>query len=197
MPVERWYPVGGNYCRDLVPRQAWDRVALAGQVIPAKSEIPQAAAAYRIDHKNAAGKDGGRPTVHGFEGRPLDIVVRPQTKEQADAVERMLLLYAPRRGGTPTPVKIQAQQIAHLDITDVLITEVTGWRRHEGVLELVVKALVWVGASRKKKNATKTPTRSVDNARRAADEAKQKSNPSPSEAGSICRPPSTFPQQQG
>lgn len=171
----------------LFARNPWDRVSLGGVTLPGIAEV-SAKAKRKHDKKKENGTDGSTPTFHGYDPAQVTINIRVWTADQLqNLVEQLRTLWpAPAKGGKgtpkgvkePPPFDIYHPKLAMLNITQVVIVEVDALKpgKVPGEQVLSLMCLEFKPPPDKKRNASSTPTRSVEN-RIAPKEAPKKNKP--------------------
>lgn len=180
---ERWYPRGGHYA-DMYPIDAGS-VKLMGDPIPGWPTITKAEAKWREDRKQVNGKSAARPTVSGVDTSTeigLEIVVI--TVEQMDAVNDILRPIAPRPGNGNQPISIEADEIEHLYIRDVVVKSVSAWQIRGRQRVVNVTFHPWIAAEKSKPapaagRSNRTAQRALPPDKRAQNAA-SRGNPVPS-----------------
>jgi len=179
-----WYPEGGADGPDYL--EPPDLIILGDHKLPGRSRITSGGVAYKFDVKDPKGKNTARPTFSGMDRtKRLTIDHYVWTKRQKELSGDVYLSIAPSRGGDPVPMRIIADQIADLDIRDVVVVDVGEWREQGKGWSRTVSCLIWAGEERahpdpvtRKPHVVRTPARSLPRNARAEDAA-ARANPKP------------------
>lgn len=191
-----WYPRGGaqgpgSNGSATIPTHPWDRVSLAGQVIPCHhARVIQGRLGLCVDKKKTLGGDGSHPTYHGIDPEPLQLVVYFSTVEQLRDFAELVKGIGPDVKVDPKPVPIDSQQLQHLaSLTSVVIRSV-GTVEDAGIYKRVALVLDHWLAPPSKKNKTRTPSvtykRPVNALTGQGITAVDKLNTKPSAQGGFC-----------
>lgn len=170
----------------------WDRATIGDQPVPGLARITGGASIrLKLDPKDAAGKNGSRPTAHGLEPQEFTLEVRVWTDLQVEALDNVCQKLLPRDGKNPEPVSFDHPSVRLLRINAVQIVGASGLERAEqlGMLKMTFRLRHWMPSGGKKRaSATYTGKRKVANVRAAAAAARGNSNPLPSTSKTAAAP---------
>lgn len=162
----------------------WDLTVIGGDRIPGRTRASKGGTRLKVDKKDKAGSDGGRPTFQGMEGQEVELEVYIWTDEQLAALVALEAKYGPRPGVAQPVVSLSCPWVANM--TAVKVTGVSGLSPapEYGVSgrKKTFSCLHWLGDRRRDATstpATQTPSRAVRNVRREDAEKRNPPNPSP------------------
>lgn len=184
----------------LIKRDPWQTVLLGGVALPGAWRVVLGQVCLKRDPKPKAGADGANPAYHGIDLGRFEVEGEQQTDDERSALFSFCSgkLPQPGQAATQIPMLLQHPSVAIFGFP--IFVKIVGGSILEvvrvGVTKMRIYVDHWLRPKKGDASATQIYTRGTSNALRDKREAKEKSNPSPTEQPGLISPPASFTPAQ-